>query len=401
MVSGDTATISAQPLPVLEAPVVEQSLPAAAPKAPPPVVPQVLTMEMGEVGAGLLASSAPVTASYSSNEGASNNTVGWSGQATPDAYLHKAHLPQIHKGLQFTEQVMPGFQAKMDQLLHTPDPSLQGRLDAIVSEQNGLLSSKGRLLATPDNRLSPGEIKQKSELMARVDKLAAAYVAAEKELAAKTAANQKQAEQLANAFLGKLRKDGRSEDVRDRVKLDSAAAAQLKKDGIAEDSLRNWVNEFHHQTGLPAPRQLKFTFTDDRPCYTRGNDSVNIGAKIGKRLTLHEVAHRVEYEFPEISVANKNWVQARSRNAGCSDEPAKLKDLAPKGKYADTEIALEDHFVDPYVGKVYPDLATEVLSMGLERFSSSQELVKLYSGDPEHFFLTMGALDTMRSKSKW
>jgi len=130
-------------------------------------------------------------------------------------------------------------------------------------------------------------------------------------------------------------------------------------------------------------------------------DAVNIGQKFSKRLALHEVAHRADYKNPEISLANRDWVRARCEKGGFSSDPSKLSSLAPNGKYKDDEIALEDTFVDPYVGKVYPDMATEVLSMGLEHFSSDKLLTSLYQKDPEHVFLTLGAIKTMHGKDSW
>ncbi|MFN8607064.1 MAG: hypothetical protein U0931_06010 [Vulcanimicrobiota bacterium] len=371
-------------------------------KAPTRPVPQTLSMEMGEVGAGLLTGATAASGpSYSSSGQIANNTVGWSGEPAAQAPLHQSHRQQIHSGLQYMEEIMPGMRSKMDQLLHTSDPVLQGRLDAIVTEQNGLCTAHGRLLATPDDRLQPHQLKQKNEVNARIEALSSAYDSAQKALDDKTAANKKQAEQLAGVFLNKLRKQGRATDVRDRVKFEPSARAQLQKDGISEEQVGHWMNEFHHQTGLPAPRQLKLVFIEDRPNYNSQTDAVNIGAKFSKRLTLHEVAHRAEYRYPEISKANKDWVRARCEKGGFSSEPTRLSQLVPEGKYKDDEVALEDTFVDPYVGKVYPDLASEVLSMGLEHFSSEKLLTRLYTQDPEHVFLTLGAIKTMHGKDGW
>lgn len=405
--SGDSATLST-PAP---APVVAETAAAPSPsapvaevvvKAPAAPIPQTLSMDMGEVGAGLLSgSSSTAGPGYTSSGQIANNTVGWSGEPTPQAPLRQSHRQQIHSGLQFMDEIMPGMRTKMDHLLHTSDPVLQAKVDAIVNEQNHLCSANGKLLATPDDRLQPHQIKQKNELNARIEGLSSAYETAQKALDDKTSANRKQAEQLAGAFLNKLRKHGRATDVRDRVKMEPSAKAQLQKDGISEEQVGHWINEFHHQTGLPAPRQLKFVFTEDRPNYTSTTDAVNIGARFSKRLTLHEVAHRAEYKYPEISLANKDWVRARCEKGGFSGDQVKLSKLVPEGKYKDDEVALEDTFVDPYVGKQYPDLASEVLSMGLEHFSSEKLLTRLYTQDPEHVFLTLGALKTMHGKDTW
>lgn len=403
-VPGDSAIISAPPLLQAPPPVVEQAPPeTVAPKAPSaPAIPQTLSMEMGEVGAGLLAAGAPATGpSYSSSGKVANNTVGWSGEPVAQAPFGKSHLVQIHGGLQYADQVMPGFRGKMDELLHVSDPVLEGKLSSIVDEQTSLWTSQSKLLSMPDDRLKPEELKRKTAVMERLEVLEKNQTEAEKAIQQRTQANSRKAEEVAEAFLSRLRKHGQVSDIGDRLKLDAKASAQLAKDGIPESDLKRWVNEFHHQTGLPAPSQLKMSYSEERPNYYFPTDTVNIGEKFSKRMVLHEVAHRAEYKCPEISLANKDWVRARCQKGGFSSQPTKLKELVPNDIYKDGEVALEDTFVDPYVGKVYTDSASEVLSMGLERFSSKQELVKLYTQDPEHFFLTMGAIQTMHTKDKW
>lgn len=404
-VPSDTATFTVAPVPLQEVPVLEKAVPPVAPvvaKAPAAVVPQTLTMEMGEIGAGLLAAAGPAAGpSYTSSGKVANNTVGWSGTPAPQAPFGQSHLRQIHGGLQYADQVMPGFRSKMDELLHGSDTALEGKLDSIINEQLGLYESASKLLNLPDNKLRPDEIQRKNAVNERLVKLQDSQAATEKAIRERSQANSRKAEEVAEVFLKRLRKDGQVSDIGDRLKLDSKASAQLAKDGISESSLRSWVNEFHHQTGLPAPSQLKMTYNDERPNYFAPTDTVNIGEKFSKRMVLHEVAHRAEYKSPEISLANKDWVRARCLKGGFSSDTAKLKDLVPNDVYKDGEVALQDTFIDPYVGKVYPDLATEVLSMGLERFTSKKELVKLYTQDPEHFFLTLGAIQTMHSKEKW
>ena len=368
------------------------------PASPSPAVAATLPLDLGQVGSGL--DSPPAGPVYSSQE-VINQTLGWSGEPGPQAPFQQSHRQQIHAGLGLMEDLLPGMRAKMDQLLHQPDALLQGKLDALVSEQNHLLASQGKLLSMPDERLKPQQVRQKAQLNSRIAELSKSYESTEKQLDDKKAANLKQAEQLVDAFLGRLRKRGQTPDLSDRVKLDDSAKKRLAEGGIGESTVHHWVNEFHHQTGLPAPRQLKFRYSEKRPKYHAQLDSVNIGHKFSKRLTLHELAHRAEYKYPEISLANKSWVKARCEKGGFSDEPVKLSQLVPKDQYKDDEVALEDTFVNPYVGKIYPDMATEVLSMGLEHFASPELLTKLYQRDPEHVFLTLGAIQTMQGKSDW
>jgi hypothetical protein len=295
------------------------------------------------------------------------------------------------------DRVAPGFRQRLDQLVQAPqDP----KLAAIIQEQNHLLASHGKLLSQPESRLSASQQKEKARLNQRLEALSAAYDKVDGELSQRANANLKQAQELGSVFLHRLRKNARVSDVSDRVRIDSSATERLKQNGIATETFLHWVNEFHHQTGLPAPQQLKFRYCEERPNYDSSTDSINIGDKFSKRMALHEIAHRLEYKHPEISLANKSWVAARCQKGGFSNQPVALQSLVPKGKYGPTELALEDSFVDPYVGKVYPDMATEVLSMGLEHFADEKRWVKLYQQDPEHLFLTLGALQTL-SQEGW
>ena len=57
---------------------------------------------------------------------------------------------------------------------------------------------------------------------------------------------------------------------------------------------------------------------------------------------------------------------------------------------------MPDKFVDPYVGKVYDgyfgEKATEVVSMGIERFHSPESMKEFRDKDPDHFHFILGVL---------
>lgn len=131
------------------------------------------------------------------------------------------------------------------------------------------------------------------------------------------------------------------------------------------------------------------------------------------RQVHHEVAgHMAESSNPELHDAAKSFLLRRAADA----PPKKLSDMADL-VYRDNEIAYPDKFIDPYVGKVYdhldtlrPDAArkagrkqmgsTEVLSMGLEHFTSPNSMTMLYSQDKEHFFLIAGMLEHLKNKKQ-
>lgn len=335
----------------------------------------------------------------SSSEDVARSTIGWAGEPGPNVPFTESHRRQVHLGMQAMDRIAPGFRQRFDSLLSPDvDPKLKQRQDALINEQSSLLAKHGRLLSMPDDKLKGHEQKQKAELNGRIEGISKAYDQVERDLQLKSGRNVSQARDLAGAFLERLRDDPQVRDVSDRVQLDPTAVEQMKKDGLEESTLHAWVNEFHHQTGLPAPTRLRLKYTEKRPCYQSAGDYINIGEKFSKRLALHEIAHRIEYKFPEISMASKSWVRARCEKGGFSDEPVSLQKLVPQGTYKPDEMALEDSFADPYVGKLYPDMATEVLSMGLEHFSDDSRFVKLYRQDPEHLFLTLGAIELLKDK---
>jgi hypothetical protein len=73
-----------------------------------------------------------------------------------------------------------------------------------------------------------------------------------------------------------------------------------------------------------------------------------------------------------------------------------LNDLPPlKGKgYKKDEVAVVDTFVNPYIGKVYPDKLTEVVSMTVEHFSEPYLMAHLYKSHPDLFAMGVGLATT-------
>lgn len=403
LLPADVAVLGSTPLPAAELPAGTVPVPDAvpgspiAPPPPPAAPPVVLTPDFELPGAALTSS----TATYSSTDHGNRQTIGWAGQPALEVPINQTHRRQIQLGMDAMDRIAPGFRARFEQLLHPDgDPALKAALDAVTQEHSDLLVQHGKLLALPEGKLKPHELRQREQVNARLQTLTKSYEELEKKLHRKQEENVGHACELASTFLHRMRQGRQVSDVSGQVKVEPNAVAQLEKQKIKQETFLGWVNQFHHQTGLPAPRQLRFRYTEKRPNYNSQADAVNIGEKFSRRLAMHEIAHRLEYRHPEISLANKSWVAARCRKGGFSDEPKPLQELVPKGDYGPDEKALEDSFIDPYVGKLYPDLATEVLSTGLEHMADEQLFVQLYRRDPEHLFLTLGALQTLNA-GRW
>jgi hypothetical protein len=126
---------------------------------------------------------------------------------------------------------------------------------------------------------------------------------------------------------------------------------------------------------------------------TPGFRDLNVGQHGGgnKKTIYHELGHHYEFNNPEILAACRAWLDSR-----VTGEAQPLNDLIEKGQYGPEEKARPDHFVSPYVGKVYPEL-TEVVSMGLEHLHADHTMMKLLVEDAEHLYLTLGILRSTRA----
>ena len=105
-------------------------------------------------------------------------------------------------------------------------------------------------------------------------------------------------------------------------------------------------------------------------------------------LILHETAHFIEKNRPEMATRAKEWLTVRAQG----NQPQGLKELTG-GNYKDDEIALPDHFIDHYVGKLYEHHASEVPSMGFELFTNRNMLSQLLHKDAELFLMALASID--------
>jgi hypothetical protein len=162
---------------------------------------------------------------------------------------------------------------------------------------------------------------------------------------------------------------------------------------LRKETIR-YVQEFGVLTGGKTVTALEYYVqTADRAYALQGGREVNLGSEPDKATTFHEMAHHIEYENPALARAALAWVRERA-----TGKPKSLNKLCKVNDYDRTEIAYPGNFIDPYVGKVYRDEHrkqtphSEVISMGVERFSSPAAMMSLYVGDPEHFYFTLGVL---------
>ncbi|NEZ65532.1 DUF1073 domain-containing protein [Leptolyngbyaceae cyanobacterium CCMR0082] len=174
--------------------------------------------------------------------------------------------------------------------------------------------------------------------------------------------------------------------------LKLAVSPSLNDDSseIPVRKIKSWTNEVNRLTGNKTTTLSRLTLDSDR-AYANESGVINVGRPLssasGKASVFHEFGHHLEFSNPQLKTAGKDWIE--SRRSG-PNKP--LSELVPDSGYGRHEIAVPDRFIDPYVGRDYGDRATEVFSMGIEHFSSARGMQQLYLKDPEHFYLTLGAI---------
>lgn len=129
----------------------------------------------------------------------------------------------------------------------------------------------------------------------------------------------------------------------------------------------------------------------------KGNEvgKINVGKqeteKDSRASLWHEFGHHIEISNPELKGVFKEWILSRS-----SGKTVSLRQLTGNQKYGKDEVAYDGKFgLGAYVGRVYPDGGTEVMSKGLEMFSSEKAMASFFSKDPEHFLMILGILDSL------
>lgn len=100
----------------------------------------------------------------------------------------------------------------------------------------------------------------------------------------------------------------------------------------------------------------------------------------------HEYGHHLG-RVPALEELTRAWLERRAT----SPELKPLKEIDPHGDYADGEVGFADHFMRPYIGRVY-DHGDEVMSTGFEAFSHPELMARLLVADEEHFALVLGGL---------
>ena len=175
--------------------------------------------------------------------------------------------------------------------------------------------------------------------------------------------------------------------------ITKTASVKLKKIGYPVEKVRADIAEFYRLTHGRLAGIIIDSKGDRRAnaADIEGERTgiVYLGSAFDKRVLWHEMGHHIENDAAAIEAAT-GFVHARRT----STKAKSLASLTGNNRFNKDEVAYEDNWFSPYIGKVYPQGNTEVFSMGLESFSDGHMLTTRITQDPEMFALILGFVET-------
>jgi len=211
-------------------------------------------------------------------------------------------------------------------------------------------------------------------------------------------------------------------DVKITNSFKTAEKKQLK--GYLDEYIRmfNGNGFVKNKNGVPAISKIGKAQRGSCKFY-EGSFTTDVGSlgTVNKGTTFHEITHAVEVANPKLNKWTTNWrnkkgftsetkikANMNNKNAysvyGPSQQAGKpvyrLKDIT-KINYKNSEDALVNDYINPYMGKVYMKYdfsrfgidavdPTEVLTMSVENFDSASHMTKLFRKHPDLFKLIVG-----------
>jgi hypothetical protein len=159
--------------------------------------------------------------------------------------------------------------------------------------------------------------------------------------------------------------------------------------------VREMVVDFVRLTngvGVSGIRSMSAENPRAKAYYDMGKIDIGVDAASLRKRVFHEMGHFVE---KDVGLVGQNIAWVKSRATG---EEQPLRDLTDDERYRPDEKAYPDSFLSPYVGKVYGDRFTEVMSMGLEHFANKNLMLDLWEKDREHFKMMTDFLKEVRRR---
>lgn len=307
-------------------------------------------------------------------EGQYKTAAEWLESKLPPAPNKKS--PQTHtEFIELGNSVMGEVKAQIDALLKG-DPIEQERI------KNEYMAAQKELMNALDNYKM--RVKDREAVRAKHKAAEEAYLDYEKNKRSQAAIKMEEFRLQLIAEGGASKAD--AENFLRRIQFFESQIEDALNSDFTRRDLDDSLKEFVQLTRLKSTSSLNTITAQSFRASASRNGTIDIGTP-SKRAIFHEMGHHVEFESEIIQKSAKDWIKSRAT----SDRPELISKLTGNSNYSDDEIAYPDKFINPYVGKVYPD-ATEVVSMGIEHFTSGRMMLELYQNDKEHFAFTVGVI---------
>lgn len=295
---------------------------------------------------------------------------------------------------------------------------------SILRRANSLETELRRLSKLEVEEKKPGWIRRKLRISSSIMKLAQKRGNAEARLNAKM-------EGIRKRLLESTLSEAEVERLAKRVTLTFEGTPKLQaKDTL--DHTREFIRMFNGKGLIEVsdkddkkPQLSRLVINPEVRAFATSNTGF-ITSNGSKKTLFHEVGHIVEGQRTWLSDFSIRWRDSRAFSKGKAEKTSEsqrliggggapavspvyegtqsgrkapvyaLDDMLPlRGKgYRKDEVAVIDNFVDPYMGKVYKDRFTEVVSMTIEHFSEPYLMSSLFKSHPDLFVLGVGLAST-------
>lgn len=310
------------------------------------------------------------------------NYVGMSGTPTRTPVgVRQTHLPLIRDGIEGMPATTRAALDRAQETVRMGDQRLEQLGTALndVSVRIGELHGMNPALRTAEQTAELRSLQRRQEsLTSRIDAVdaeqRAARLDARRAMESFMAPRYVRTETEARALAQQVRIDPSAEPHRAAIEEAATQMFRLVEDTSAFRNMR-------FEVAPPGPNGPR--------AYALPNGTINV-ADGNPTTILHEMGHLWEWANPSLHRAATDWRAARATDT----QAQLLREMTGSSEYRVGEVALPDHFSDPYIGKVYDAASgtSEVLTTGVQRFLDPGGMVRLYNDDPEQFFLMLGAL---------
>lgn len=169
------------------------------------------------------------------------------------------------------------------------------------------------------------------------------------------------------------------------VYIDKSVERKLKNIGYPKEQLIKDISEVYRFTGGKLGPIEMIATRKERAFARPDRMQIAISRYFDKRTLFHECGHITE-GLDRTCIANS----ITFRDSRATGKLQTLKKITGNPGYSASEVAYPDNFINPYVGKVYQGMASEVYSMALEQMSSPDKIANFINKDIEHFNLFIG-----------